>query len=202
VLTRWTARTVGGLLGLVGLVGTLAALANGCGPSAQAIYEGNVRFEHCYRLDLDKDIAPTHRVVCWREWVATYSYGQTSDRFVHARRRIQAIEAGETSPPELDLDGVSRAPAAPAEAPMPTSLHAPPPATAPAPKGAVDGGADAGASQAEKALPSLPREDCRERCVNVFRDCGGNCERDAGTGTAGCAGCEKDYLGCVRRCFK
>jgi hypothetical protein len=174
---------------------------HGCGPSAQAIYEGNVRFEHCYRLDLDKNIAPTHRAVCWREWVATYSYGQTSDRFVHARQRIQAIEAGETSPPELNLDGVGQAPAAPAEAPMPTSANAPPPATAPAPKGATDAGVDS-KKRAEVAPASLPREDCQGRCGDDFRGCEQSCESDAGSARAGCPACEKNYLACVRRCFK
>src|SRR5687768_4415792 len=41
-------------------------LALACGPSVQSIHEGSVRFEHCYRLDLDLDIAPGHREACWK----------------------------------------------------------------------------------------------------------------------------------------
>ena len=44
-----------------GATALLAALLFGlglgaaCGPSVQSIHEGNVRFEHCYRLDLELD---------------------------------------------------------------------------------------------------------------------------------------------------
>jgi hypothetical protein len=41
----------------------------GCGPSVQSIYEGDVRFEHCYRLDLELDVAPSHRQACWTSWL-------------------------------------------------------------------------------------------------------------------------------------
>jgi len=60
-----------------------------CGPSVQSIHEGGVRFEHCYRLDLDEEVTPGHREACWKEWLASYTYGQSADRIDYARRRIR-----------------------------------------------------------------------------------------------------------------
>ena len=102
---------------------------SGCGPSVQSIYEGNVRFEHCYRLDLDVNIAATHRLACWREWLRVYTYGQVRDRIEYARQRIGALEQGDRSRPSLNLMAGRR----PEERswylsePAPTSAHAPPP---------------------------------------------------------------------------
>lgn len=107
-----------------------------CGPSVQFIYEGNIRFEHCYRLDFDENIAPTHRKVCWEDWLARYTRGQTRDRLEYATRRIGAIVAGDRGTLTLHMDrphesGVSGSNRIPA--PVPTSLHAPPPARMVAP---------------------------------------------------------------------
>jgi hypothetical protein len=186
---------------LFGIFAAATMVAQGCGPSAQAIYEGNVRFEHCYRLDLDKQIAPSHRSICWREWMSTYSYGQTSDRVEHARQRIKAIEAGETSPPDLDLDGgEAGVTAAPAEAPMPTNANAPPPATAPA-----STAHDAGASLTDASVSPLverPRAECQHRCDVRFDECVPVCRTNAGPKTSACTACEREYLNCMRRCFR
>jgi len=124
-------------LALVGLLGLLS-LPLGCGPSIQPIPEGGVRFEHCYRLDLDPRIAPAHRHACWKQWLEVYSYGQSRDRLEYSQRRVRDLEAGDTHPPQLNLDQqearearqfymATPAPATPA----PTNVHAPPPAVAP-----------------------------------------------------------------------
>src|SRR6187551_2767382 len=113
-------------------LGSVFVLLLGCGPSIQPIHEGSVRFEHCYRLDLDPRIAPAHRHACWRQWLEVYSYGQSRDRVEHSRRRIGDLEAGDPNPPQLNL--------AAEEArtdrqfymatPAPTDVYAPPPAMA------------------------------------------------------------------------
>src|SRR6187402_3892420 len=71
----------------------------GCGPSFEAIQEGDLRFVHCDRLDLDPNIAPSHRLHCWREWRRMYTYGQTRDRVEYAQRRIAEVVSGDTEPP-------------------------------------------------------------------------------------------------------
>jgi hypothetical protein len=183
---------------LVGVAGALAIAA--CGTSAQSIYEGNVRFEHCYRLDLDRRIAPTHREMCWREWLATYSYGQTGDRVEHAKFRIRLLQAGETSPPDLDLDG-GHPTTAPDLAPVPTSAHAPPPAMA-AVAAPVDAGPDVSERPADAAPPvPFPRAECQVACANSFRACERECKSEK-QAKKSCAACERDYLGCMRRCLR
>ena len=68
----------------------------------QSIYEGDVRFEHCYRLDLDLNIAPTHREACWKQWLTSYTYGQARDRIEYARRRVRAFASGDVTRPSLE----------------------------------------------------------------------------------------------------
>ena len=63
----------------------------GCGANMQAVYEGDVRFEHCMALDLRADARDQLRRECWVEWVAYYTYGQTRDRVAHAELRIQQL---------------------------------------------------------------------------------------------------------------
>ncbi len=77
----------------------LAIVGSGCGPSFEAIAEGDLRFAHCDRLDLDDGIAHSHRLHCWREWRRVYTYGQTRDRVEYAQRRIAVLASGDTSKP-------------------------------------------------------------------------------------------------------
>jgi hypothetical protein len=115
------------------VVGILTAA---CGPSVQYIYESNLRFEHCYRLDYDQTIAPSHRHACWVDWVDRFAKGQTRDRVEYAVRRIAAIDSGDGA--ALTLHVGENADAGPvaaraAPAPAPTNVHAPPPAVIQAP---------------------------------------------------------------------
>ena len=75
------------------------SLAGACGPSFEVLAEGDLRFVHCDRLDLDPKIAPSHRLHCWREWRRMYTYGQTRDRVEYAQRRIAEVVSGDTNPP-------------------------------------------------------------------------------------------------------
>ncbi|HEY6560932.1 MAG TPA: hypothetical protein VI072_26835 [Polyangiaceae bacterium] len=176
---------------LLGCASLLAAAETACGPSVQTIYEGNVRFEHCYRLDLDTSKAPSHRHACWRNWLQVYTYAQPRDRIEYARRRVRSLEVGDPDRPVLN---VGRSRAAPRSwyisGPAPVNAHAPPPATAPAQAGAVDAG----------ALP--PAEQCTAGCRAVWQECLASCGSGDGGATPGCGRCEPDYLACMRRCLE
>jgi len=99
-LQRARAAGPGLLQKMMSAVGGLRALraplldvvsAVGCGASIQAVYEANVRFEHCMALDARPDVKPTIRQECWSEWLTFYTYGQTRDRVRHARMRIRYL---------------------------------------------------------------------------------------------------------------
>ena len=77
-----------------GFVGALACVcAPSCGASIQAVYEGDVRFEHCMALDARPDVKPTIRRACWEEWVEFYTFGQTRDRIDYAHVREKQLGA-------------------------------------------------------------------------------------------------------------
>jgi hypothetical protein len=174
-----------------------AALLVACGPSVQSIYEGNVRFEHCYRLDLDMDIAPTHREACWRQWLKAYTYGQPRDRIEYSRRRIRAFSAGDFSRPTLDLGSGRR----PEErqfyltVPAPTSPHAPPPPIA------TRQSTEEEAPPASPVAPIVPGATCAEDCGSAWKSCQGACAPNGGASEAACRSCEPDYKACMKRCF-
>jgi hypothetical protein len=64
----------------------------------QAVYEGDVRFEHCMALDMQPEIRDQVRRECWSEWAAYYSYGQTRDRVTHAELRVQQLGRNRPAP--------------------------------------------------------------------------------------------------------
>ena len=173
------------------------AVAVACGPGLEALHEGDVRFEHCYRLDMEQKIAPPHREHCWRDWTETYAYGQPLDHVEYARRRIVALESGETELVTVYKEHHQErvfaeiAPSATAEAPMaapaPTSAHEPPPKTAPAraPDPAPSGSA-------------MPGQGCAAECGSMLSDCSRLCSAKQ----ADCAECPEDYRRCMRRCFE
>lgn len=194
-------RTVRFLLGGGCVFGVLASVAPGCGPSVQSIYEGNVRFEHCNRLDLDQKIAMSHREACWREWLRLYTYGQVRDRIEYARMRLLSLEQGDPSKPTLQLD-VARKPEERSwylSSPVSTS-------PTPAPSGSV-AAPDAGVASTETKnqrpaeRPALEQE-CGGRCRDAWSTCRARCDADAGRTTKACALCEPDYKKCMKRCFE
>ena len=177
-----------------------------CGPGLEATHENTLRFEHCYRLDMDRKIAPSHREHCWRDWTETYAEGQPLDRVDYAHRRITQLESGDTrllaikgSGPgarvfveELSPSGSAEAPMA---APAPTSAHAPPPKTAPAPE--APGSTGSAGSTVPKNEPPRPEDTCTVGCGTTLDGCNRLCE----TKQADCATCREDYRHCMRRCF-
>jgi hypothetical protein len=182
----------------------LASIAlAGCGAGLESIHESNVRFEHCYRLDMDPEIAPSHRYHCWRDWTHTYAYGQSRDRIEYAHRRILTLEAGDThimtvhdAPrPRERVFSVVGGPAEnePAMAsPAPTNAHKPPPATAPKHDGPT------AAPQQSASATELPGAPCTGRCESPMKACLAAC----GSNNDDCAACREDYRACMRRCFE
>jgi hypothetical protein len=170
------------------------ALVASCGPSVSAIYESNARFEHCYRLDLDPDIAPTHRRACWREWSERYTVGQTNDRFDHARARLRSLDSGDGSTMKLRIGAEADGGTAQV-AVAPTSLHAPPPAIAPL----IAVSASAAPPGPSSSAAPLPSQECTSRCEATLASCRRPC---GGVSDRGCQICDKDYGRCMQRCFR
>ncbi len=173
-------------------------LALGCGPGLEQMHESTLRFEHCYRLDMDTRIAPPHREHCWRDWTETYSAGQSLDRVEYARRRLSQLESGDTAVVAIGVNArperrvfeelASPNPQSPMAAPAPTNVHEPPPKTAPAP-----------GDTAKAVSPSVrPGQKCTESCDTTLDDCNRLC---AGK-HLDCTGCAPDYRACMRRCFE
>jgi hypothetical protein len=178
--------------------------ALGCGPGLEAMHESTLRFEHCYRLDMDAKIAPPHREHCWRDWTESYASGQPLDRVEYARRRIVKLESGDVgllriqgAAPEgrvfeeLSLPRTDT----PAAAPAPTSAHAPPPKTEP-----LQSESPPPSDPASKpsSLPTLPGGACTAQCESALGDCNRLCSAKQ----ADCAVCAEDYRRCMRRCFE
>lgn len=195
--SRQSARPLRFRMGGAALAAVIAAAA--CGPSVQSIYEGDVRFEHCYRLDLEVDTAPTHRQACWKEWLGRYTYGQPRDRIEYARRRVHAFAAGDTARPRLEI-GPQKGPEERQlylVAPVPTSVHASPPPVA------VPVYADAGtAPEPAPAESPAPKDKCSKACRSSYEDCLGPCDADAGKADVRCKACAPDYTSCMKRCFQ
>ncbi len=183
---------------LVGLPLWFWALS-GCGPSVQSIHEGSVRFEHCYRLDLELEVASGHRQACWVSWLKQYTFGQPRDRLDYAARRVRSFSTGDGSGPRLQLDAKQRDETRQfyLVVPPPTSVHGPPPpiatrvnASAPPPGNGTGGAAPSAA----------PRESCATDCRSAFAKCGEACPAESASGA--CASCDPDYRRCMQRCFE
>lgn len=185
---------------LILLIASVSVIAlTACGASIQAIYEGDVRFEHCMALDARPDVKPTLRSACWEEWVKFYTFGQTRDRVEYAKLRQKQLSASSDFD-ESDWEPVGRiAPAVP----EPTSVLEPPPSTLAADSGLIvptdlDAGAgadaDASDSTADAALP--PGTECAESCEESWSDCKKDCKAPACEKT-----CSTKYKRCMRACF-
>jgi hypothetical protein len=170
------------------------ALPTACGASINALYEGDVRFEHCMALDSQTEVKPTIRRACWEEWTKFYTFGQTRDRVDYAKTRVKQLsiasdfDEGEWIPSE---------PRPPSAAPEPTSAIAPPPSLI-----ATDGGpSDAGTAFFDAPTDALdahapPGADCGNECEKTWADCRATC--DATTCERACSG---TYKRCMRKCF-
>jgi hypothetical protein len=159
-----------------------------CGPSFQAVYECDIRFEHCYAVDMTDEAVDAKRA-CWRDWVAGYTYGESRDRVEHARSRIAALSA---DPPDPSDAGPSKPSV---NLPMPINAFAPPPIMSDA---RPDAGADAStrdASVRDAGGPPMPGSACAAACASRYDACRGTCKGLA------CAACDRAYRACMPPCF-
>lgn len=199
--------------------GAAGVAAAACGPSFQAIYEGNARFEHCYALE-EQPQAPIHdKADCWRDWSERYTYGQTRDRIQYAIARYVALSQTENIPTDEAMMN-----AAPGVTPRVSNITAPAPTNAFAPPPKVLGEMDAStappirpserpqvitnepqpdaAAPRAPVLPPPPAQSCADTCKVEFDACTASCGNDAGANGKKCAACPKTYKTCMRACFK
>jgi hypothetical protein len=157
----------------------------GCGANIQAVYEGDLGFEHCIALDADPSVTAGIQRACWTEWLAFYTYGQTRDRVRHAELRIRSLSETDVVP----IEAVVQAAPEPLAAPAPETMASGPPIVEHAPD-------DAGAPDAAPSA-TVSREACMRRCTDIRDECRAqcrdrSCERGCGAGFAGCAeGCPR-----------
>lgn len=192
---------------LVGFSAAGAGLA--CGPSFQAIYEGNTRFEHCYALEENPAAPMTQKSDCWRDWSERYTYGQTRDRIQYAIARYVALSQAPNIPTDeammMAAPGVTPR-VSTITAPTPTNAFAPPPKVLevdaavsppvrPTDKPLVVAIADA--APPAPAPPPLPAHTCSDGCRGSYEKCNVGCD-----GGKACPACEKTYKTCMRGCFK
>ncbi len=162
-----------------------AALASvSCGASLQALYEGDVRFEHCMALDARPEVPPAERKSCWEDWNAYYAFGQTRDRIEYARRRITELHDGRDDGDDDLGKRVTRV-----AGPDPTNFAAPPPIMV-----VVDAGPppDAGPPTDPKAVAHAA---CLDDCDRVLVSCKKLCK---GTPCDWACGGRKNA--CLKKC--
>src|SRR5262245_7047565 len=154
-----------------------------CGTSIQAVYEGDVRFEHCMALDSRPDVKPTLRRACWEEWQKFYTFGQTRDRVEWAHMREKQLStASDFDEGDWALESARNSKAVP----EPTSALAPPPMTlgpqrdAGAPEtgsGSPAPATSASAGPSEHTTP--PSSDCTAECEEGWGLCRQECKTPA-----------------------
>jgi len=184
--------------GSVGIGRTvLILLTAGCGPSFQAVYECDVNFEHCYALD-QGSASPDAMKACWREWLHSYTYGQSRDRVEYAATRFSELSLDPTLPGEDTQTRPKRTHSM--VAPLPTSAFAPPPNL-----GADHGDGPASPPQTVAGATGPPRpvvvaqapgEQCTAACAERWNGCRKGCTDGA------CTACDRSYKECVPGCFQ
>jgi hypothetical protein len=193
----------------------IVLLSAACGPSFQAVYEGDKRFEHCYALDDNPNAPMPEKEHCWRDWMLNYTYGQTRDRVEYAAVRQHALSLVPALPTDEAImeaaPGMSSK--AGVAAPAPTSAFAPPPQTM-----AADAGVGTGVGT---AMGNGPRPAPAPAASVVFvaptprglEPPASSCQDDCSRGWDACKakadpkdtkqeGCSKAYKTCMRACFK
>jgi hypothetical protein len=197
--------------------GIVLGLLGGCSPTYQSLYEGDVRFEHCYRVDEERQVPVTDKLHCWSDWTRRYTYGQSRDRIDYAigreRTLARALATGEQTAPR-GAEGKHQQ-----TLPQPTNAFATPPQTmTPANAGAEGSGiggatlaartsdeGDAGtnaegsavsASETSPTLVDAPGASCAGACGKTWSGCKQQCK------WAPCrSGCDEHYRKCMRGCF-
>lgn len=135
----------------------LSMLASACAASYRAAYDGDLQFEHCYRLDEERAIPTPHKRACWQRWAQNYGSVQSSNRLQYALGRDRVLAAsgspGGQSNPSANAPSAQTPQAANADSPRAAGAigGAIPVASAGSPRTSGYGNAPAGATP-----PMLP----------------------------------------------
>jgi hypothetical protein len=191
----------------------------GCTPRYQSLYDSDVRFEHCYRVDEERQVAIIDKLQCWQDWNRNHSYAQSRDRIGYgaARERTlsQALAAGEKAVPR-GAAGESTG-----TLPQPMTAYAPPPPTmTPASAAGENASGHNGSSSVHEAattegatrvatsslamssgdgaapLVDAPGASCSGGCGKTWTNCKHQCQ----SGTCRTS-CDEQYRGCMKGCF-
>lgn len=190
------------LLAFLGLGTVSIGGSTACGPSFQAVYECDVRFEHCYALDWSS-APPDTMKECWRGWLHGYTYGQSRDRVEFAATRLSELSLDPTLP-SVDTPSTVRR-RHDLEAPLPTSAFVAPPnvadghgdgAASSQPSSAVAGSTPPRVVAASAPVPQAPGEQCTGACADRWNGCRKACADGA------CDTCDRGYRSCVPGCFQ
>lgn len=180
--------------GLVRGAGLALLAATACGPSFQAVYECDVRFEHCYALDQGGTSTDAMKE-CWRDWLHGYTYGQSRDRVEYAATRFSELSLDPTLP-SVEAPRAHR----PHDmvAPLPTSAFAPPPnlAASTQPPGPVGVVPPPQVVPVSAPVSQAPGQQCTNACAGRWTDCHKGCSDGA------CQACDRSYRTCVPACFQ
>ncbi len=72
-----------------------ALVLGGCTPSLRMVHQSTTYFEQCHAADLDREMSIPEKRACWDTWLSHYTIGQTPERVMHARARMDALGRGE-----------------------------------------------------------------------------------------------------------
>ncbi len=215
------------VLALFALV-TLALSAFGCGPSYQAIHEGDARFEHCYAIDEGAAASMDDKSRCWSDYRQHYAFGQARDRLTYAARREQLLARSQAVPTdEAMMEAAPGQVAVVPNAPAPTNAFVPPPQLLqqPPPKVVTTASTSMAAAHFQQqdagALPitstppfspvrEAPGASCANRCTESWHTCertcigakGGPASPAANAAKAACDRCDKTHRTCMAACFR
>lgn len=188
---RRTPSVVGRVLTAIGFC-SLAA----CGAGIHALYEGDVRFEHCMALEDTPDVKVTIRTACWDEWLKFYTFGQTSDRIEYAKVRLRKLRVGDDASTADELASESHRTDA---VPEPTSALAPPPMML-----VVDAGPAVPEKKDDEQVKP-PGAACSGRCETAWLKCKKECVTPMCNRQSCIDKCEQscteDHATCMRFCF-
>lgn len=169
----------------------LVLVVSSCGASYQSLYEGEVLFEHCYRLDENPHVPQRQRLQCWRNWSREHGHSQPRDRVEYALQRQRELTPYSPSTQDVSADSQPTELAnAPVRAPEPTSAFTAPPslhtnqqtdtkpsrslASVPPAQSCVQT-CQTGWDTCAKACGNIQTSECRDACDQAYRVCGNLC---------------------------
>jgi hypothetical protein len=187
--SAWTVRLALSAFGVFGI--------SACGASINALYESDVRFEHCMALDDNAKVKQTIRTACWDEWLKFYTFGQTRDRIEYAKLRSRQLRNRDNNGSSELLASTSH----PTEAvPEPTTALAPPPMLL-----VVDAGTADTAEKESDDPTEPPGWECSSNCEGAWGKCKKECVTPMCNRQTCISKCEKtckeEHATCMRSCF-